>query len=96
MRTSHVLTLALASVASAIPDFAIGIDYITAKDSAQLSSMTAAYLSAISSFQASMTAQPQWSSAFSALKEYQMTGKNVPDEVTATDAVLTYATTPDW
>ena len=31
-----------------------------------------------------------------ALIEYQKTGKNVPEGVTATDRILTFTTTPDW
>lgn len=94
MRFTSFLTLTL--VSTVLADFGIGVDYITAKNSAQLASITAAYASALESFQASMTAQPQWSSARSALIEYQSTGKDVPEDVTATDIILTYTTTPDW
>lgn len=97
MQLTTLLTMAFASIAAARPDFAIGTGTrITAKDTAQLASITKAYVQAMESYQASLTAQPEWSSAYSALVEFQETGKNVPEDVTATDVVLTYTTTPDW
>lgn len=96
MQFTTLLTVAFASIAAAAPDFAIGTTRITAKDSAQLAAITKAIIDAGESWQASVTAQPEWSSAYSALVEYQKTGKNVPEGVTATDRILTYATTPDW
>ncbi|KAF2621712.1 hypothetical protein BU25DRAFT_233269 [Macroventuria anomochaeta] len=97
MQLTSFLTVAFASIAAAAPDFGIGTGTrVTAKDSAQLASMTKALLEAASSYQASLTAQPEWTSAYSALVEFQETGKNVPEGVTATDRILTFATTPDW
>ncbi|KAF9695704.1 hypothetical protein EKO04_006503 [Ascochyta lentis] len=97
MKLTSFVIPALASIASAVPDFAIGTQYmVTAKDGAQLASITSAYVKAMESYQASLTAQPEWSSAYSALVEFQETGKNVPEGVTATDRILTYTTTPDW
>lgn len=97
MQYTSLLTVAFASIAAAAPDFAIGTGVrFTAKNNAQLASVTKAVGEAISSHQASLTAQPEWSSAFSQLVEFQSTGVNVPKDVTATDKLLTYATTPDW
>lgn len=97
MQLTSLLTVAFASIAAAAPDFAIGTGtVISAKDNAQLASLTKALVDAASSYQASLTAQPEWSSAWSQLVEFQSTGKNVPEDVTATDTILTYATTPDW
>ncbi|KAH6644672.1 hypothetical protein C7974DRAFT_384074 [Boeremia exigua] len=98
MQFTSFLTLALASVAAAAPDFAIGTPtLITPKDRSELAALTKALYEAASSYQASLTAQPEWSSAFSALKEFQTTATmSVPSDVTATDKILTFATTPDW
>jgi len=97
MQLTSLLAVAFASIAAAAPDFAIGTGtIISAKDNAQLASLTKALVDAASSYQASLTAQPEWSSAWSQLVEFQSTGKNVPEDVTATDTILTYATTPDW
>lgn len=97
MHLTSFLTLAFAAAAAASPDFAIGSGIrFTAKDSAHLAAVTKALGEAASSYQASLTAQPEWSSAYSALVEFQETGKNVPEGVTATDRILTFATTPDW
>lgn len=97
MQLTTLFTVAFASVAAAVPDFAIGTQSLfTAKDSAQLAAVTKALYEAASSYQASLTAQPQWTSAYSALVEFQQTGENVPEDVTATDTILTYSTTPDW
>ncbi|KZM20368.1 uncharacterized protein EKO05_0006926 [Ascochyta rabiei] len=97
MKLTSFLIPALASIAAAAPDFAIGTQLtVTAKDGAQLASITSAYVKAMQSWQASVTAKPEWTSAYSALVDFQETGKNVPEGVTATDVILTYATTPDW
>ncbi|KAJ8116129.1 hypothetical protein OPT61_g2382 [Boeremia exigua] len=97
MQLTSFLALAFASAAAAAPDFAIGSGIqFTAKDSSQFAAVTKALGEAASSYQASLTAKPEWSSAYSALVEFQETGKNVPEGVTATDRVLTFATTPDW
>ncbi|KAJ4362686.1 hypothetical protein N0V95_001394 [Ascochyta clinopodiicola] len=97
MKLTSFLIPALASIATAAPDFIIGSEVtVTAKDRGQLASITSAYVNAILSWQASVTAKPEWTSAYSALVDFQETGKNVPEGVTATDAILTYSTTPDW
>lgn len=96
MQFTTLLTVAFASVAAAVPDFAIGVTSISAKDSSQLAAFTKAFVEAEEAWQASVTAKPEWSSAISGLIEYQKTGKDVPKAVTATDKVLTYYTTPDW
>ena len=99
MQLTTLFTVAFASIAAAAPDFAIGPGFttsFTAKNQAQLASVTKAIIDAASSYQASMTAQPEWSSAYSALVEFQQTGKNVPEGVTATETILEFFTTPDW
>lgn len=97
MQFTTLLTMAFASIAAAAPDFAIGTESrFTAKDTAQLAAVTKALVEAAESYQASLTAQPEWTSAYSALVEFQQTGENVPEDVTATDVILTYSTTPDW
>lgn len=97
MKTTSLLVLLLASIAAASPDFAIGTEsHVTVTGVAEAASITSALGKALSSWQASATAQPEWTSAYSALVEYQETGKHVPEGVTATDRVLTYITTPDW
>ena len=97
MRFSILLPVGFASVAVAIPDFAIGTQILfTATNQAQMDSVTKALVEAQSSWQASVTAQPEWSSAWSALVDFQKTHKGVPDDVTATDTIIEYESTPTW
>jgi len=100
MHFTTLLTVAFASVAAAAPnpDFAIGTDYysISATNTAQLSKITKALADAASSWQASVTAQPEYSSAWSELVDYQETHSGVPKGVTATDSIIQYASTPTW
>lgn len=97
MKTTSLLIPALASVAAAAPDFAIGTNFeVTLTNTAQAASITSAWAKALSSWQATLTAQPEYTSAYSALVEFQRTGDNVPEGVTATDRILTFTTTPDW
>jgi hypothetical protein len=51
---------------------------------------------ALSSYDAEITKAPEWTSAWQILDAYQLTGKDVPSEVTATDKHTEYTTTPDW
>lgn len=100
MQFTTLLAVAFASVAAAAPapDFAIGTDYysVSATNSAQLSKITKALAEAASSWQASITAQPEYSSAWSELVEFQETHSGVPEGVTATDTIIPFATTPTW
>lgn len=99
MQLTTLLTCSLLSLGvTALPDFAIATSpqMFTATDSAQLSKISKAVVDAVSSYQATKTAAPEWSSMVDALIEYQKTGDNVPEGVTATDRILTYTTTPDW
>lgn len=99
MQFTTLLTVAFASMAAAAPDFEIGPVYtskFTAKDQAQLASMTKAIFDAASSFQASVTARPEYSSALSQLSEFQKTHSGVPEGVTATDTIIQFSTTPEW
>lgn len=99
MKITSLLVPTLASLAAASPDFAIESRFeweVTVTGAAQAASITSAYAAAVKSWQASVTAKPEWTSAYSALVEYQSTGKDVPEGVTATDTILTYTTTPDW
>ena len=99
MQLTTLLTCSLLSLGvTALPDFAIAtsLQMYTATDSAQLSKISKAVVDAVSSYQATKTAAPEWSSMVDALIEYQKTGDNVPEGVTATDRILTYTTTPDW
>ncbi|KAF1364539.1 hypothetical protein EJ07DRAFT_172558 [Lizonia empirigonia] len=97
MKTSSFIIPALASLAAAAPDFAIGSNFeVTLTNITQAASITSAWVKALASWQATVTAQPEWTSAYSALVEFQETGENVPEGVTATDRILTYTTTPDW
>lgn len=97
MRFSSLFPLGFVSIVSAVPDFAIGTQFLfTATNEAQLSSVSKALNDALSSYQASVTAQPEWSSAYSALVQFQKTHDGVPDDVTATDTIIQYATTPSW
>lgn len=98
MQFTTFLAVAFASVAAAAPDFAIGTDYysISATDTAQLSKITKALADAASSWQASVTAQPEYSSAWSELREFQETHSGVPEGVTATDSIVQYASAPTW
>ncbi|KAF3036999.1 hypothetical protein E8E11_005490 [Didymella keratinophila] len=100
MQFKTLLAVAFASVAAAAPnpDFAIGTDYysISATNTAQLSKITKALADAASSWQASVTAQPEYSSAWSELVDFQETHSGVPKGVTATDSIIQYASTPTW
>ncbi|KAF1927113.1 uncharacterized protein M421DRAFT_421979 [Didymella exigua CBS 183.55] len=98
MQLTNFVTLALASVAVAAPDFAIGSKQysISAKDTAQLNQITKAVIDAASSWHTSVTAQPEYSSAWSELVEFQQTHSGVPEGVTATDSIIKYASTPTW
>jgi hypothetical protein len=97
MKTTSILISALAAVATAIPDFQIGGDRIVRLDnSAQFSQLSSEYLSAVSTYLTSKTAQPEWTSAQSALSEFQATASGVPKAVTATDTIMKFATTPAW
>lgn len=98
MQFTALLSVAFASIAAAAPDFAIGTkEYsISAKDTAQLNQITKAVIDAASSWQASVTAQPEYSSAWSELVEFQETHSGVPEGVTATDSIIQYASTPTW
>ncbi|KAJ4339882.1 hypothetical protein N0V87_002820 [Didymella glomerata] len=98
MQITTLLAVAFASVAAAAPDFAIGTDYysITATNTAQLSKITKALADAASSWQASVTAQAEYSSAWSELVDFQETHSGVPKGVTATDSIIQYASTPTW
>lgn len=98
MQFTTLLALAFVSTAAAVPDFMIEPTSIrvTAKDRSQLAAITKAVVEAAESWQASVTAQPEWSSAMSGLIEYQKTGKDVPKAVTATDTIMTFYTKPDW
>jgi hypothetical protein len=99
MRFTALLPVVFASFAAAAPapDFAIGSGYLyTASNQAQLDTVTKAVAQALSSHQASLTAQPEWTSAYSALVEFQETHRGVPDIVTDLEAVTVYATTPSW
>ena len=72
LKSTSLFTITLVSLAVAVSDFGIGADVtVTAKNAAQLATLTRAYIDAIKSFQASATAQPEWLSTFSALIEYQ-------------------------
>jgi hypothetical protein len=51
---------------------------------------------ALTSYEAEITKAPEWTSAWQILDAYQLTGKDVPSEVTATDKNTQYTTTPDW
>ena len=86
MQFTTLLTVAFASMAAAAPDFEIGPIYtskFTAKDQAQLASMTKAIFDAASSF-------------LSQLSEFQKTHSGVPEGVTATDTIIQFSTTPEW
>jgi hypothetical protein len=63
---------------------------------ADVPKFTKAWNDAAKSYQAIKTAAPEWSSMYSALVEYQKTGKDVPEIATATDRITTYDTTPEW
>ncbi len=89
----HLTLLTLSLTTSALAFFDIHPATATVKNAAHLSTLEAAYVSALQSYWAP---QPQFTSAISALVEYQRTGKDVPEEVTATSTLLTYTTTPDW
>ncbi|KAG9202448.1 hypothetical protein G6514_004424 [Epicoccum nigrum] len=99
MQLTTVLACTLLSLGvTANPDFVIGdnVQSFTAKDKAEYAKITKAVIDAASSYQASVTAKPEWTSMWEALKEYQKTGKDVPEGVTATDRILTFSTTPSW
>jgi hypothetical protein len=99
MQLTTLLTCSLLSLGvTALPDFVIATSAqrFTATNSAEYAKITKAVIDAASSYQATKTAQPEWSSMVDALIEYQKTGKNVPEGVTATDRILTFTTTPDW
>lgn len=99
MQLTTLLTCSLLSLGvTALPDFVIAtsVQYFTAKNSGDFAKVTKALVDAASSYQATKTAAPEWSSMVDALIEYQKTGKNVPAGVTATDRILTFTTTPDW
>lgn len=98
MQLTAILTMAFASVAMAAPDFAIGTkEYsFSAKDTAQAAKLTKALAEAASSWQASVTAQPAYTSAWSELVEFQETHSGVPKGVTATDSIVQFASTPTW
>jgi hypothetical protein len=95
MQFTTLLTITLASVAMATPDFAIGTKQYTFS-AADKSKVTKAVMEAASSFHASVTAQPEYSSAWSELAEFQKTHSGVPEGVTATDSVIEFASTPTW
>ena len=99
MQLTTLLTCSLLSLGvTALPDFVIATSAqrFTATNSAEYAKITKAVIDAASSYQATKTAAPEWSSMVDALIEYQKTGKNVPEGVTATDRILTFTTTPDW
>ena len=99
MHLTALLACSLLSLgATALPDFVIAtsLQRFTATNSAEYAKITKAVIDAASSYQATKTAAPEWSSMVDALIEYQKTGKNVPEGVTATDRILTFTTTPDW
>jgi hypothetical protein len=99
MRFTTLLPVAFASIAAAAaaPDFAIGEGILyTATNEAELDAVTKAVIQALSTYQASLTVQPEWTSAYSALVEFQETHRGVPDIVTDLEAVTAYATTPSW
>ena len=97
MRISSLFQLGFVSIAAAVPDFAVGTQFLfTATNEAQLSSVSKALNNALSSYHASVTAQPEWTSAYSALVQFQKTHDGVPEDVTATDTVIQYASTPSW
>jgi hypothetical protein len=54
------------------------------------------FTAALTSYEAEITKAPEWNSAWQILKAYQLTNKDVPSEVTATDKYTQYTTTPDW
>jgi hypothetical protein len=58
--------------------------------------VTKAYSDAVASYEAEITKAPEYSSAVQILAAYQLTGKDVPAAVTATDDYVEYTTTPDW
>lgn len=93
--------MAFASLAAAVaePGFAIagGTSILfTVSDVAKYDQVTKDILQAYSSYDASVTAQPEWSSAFSQLVEFQKTHKGVPSGVTDLNTIIEYETTPSW
>ena len=87
--------LALMLASTGLADFSFGTKTWSIEQS-KAAAATSAAGSALSSYLSEVTAAPEYSSALDALAQYQETGFGVPEDVTATDVVLTYATTPDW
>ncbi|OAG07815.1 uncharacterized protein CC84DRAFT_1161888 [Paraphaeosphaeria sporulosa] len=92
------MAFASLGVAVAEPAIAIGETSIlfTVTDQAQYDQVTKDVLQAMSSYQASITAQPAWSSAYSQLVEFQKTHKGVPAALTDLSTVVQYTATPSW
>ncbi|KAL5416312.1 hypothetical protein PMIN04_008206 [Paraphaeosphaeria minitans] len=100
MRFTSILPVAFASLAAAAaePGIAIGETSIlfTVTDQAQYDQVTKDVLQAISAYQASVTAQPEWSSAYSQLVDFQKTHKGVPAALTDLSSDIQYTATPSW
>jgi hypothetical protein len=96
MQLTSFLILTCISLAAALPDFAMAPTKLVTIQNADVPKFTKAWNDAAKSYQAIKTAAPEWSSMYSALVEYQKTGKDVPEIATATDRITTYDTTPEW
>lgn len=69
---------------------------VTVTDQAQYASVTQKVLHDLSTYQAALTARPEYSSYWSGLVEFQKTHKGVPSALVDPSTTLELTATPSW